>query len=96
MSNKLYDFLAVLGRTILPAIAAFYGGLAEIWPLPYADKIPQTIMVCVVLLNSCLGQSSANYYKKLADSITEAEGVDPEAVEHHIEPTGEQQNDSGE
>ena len=85
MSDKLYDFLAKLGRTILPALAAFYGSLAEIWPLPYPDKIPQTIMVCVVLLNSWLGQSSADYYRKLAASVSEAEGVDPEAVEHHTE-----------
>lgn len=96
MSNKLYDILALLGRTILPAIAAFYGSLADIWSLPYKDKIPPTIMAIVVLLNSCLGISSANYYKKLADSISEAEGVDPEAVEHHIATDEEPQNDSGE
>lgn len=94
MSNKMYDFLSLLGRLILPAFAAFYEQIANIWGLPYSDKIPPTIMAVVVLLNSCLGISSANYYKKLANNVLEAEGVDPEAVEHHIEPTGEQQNDS--
>lgn len=88
MSNKLYDFLALLGRLILPAFAAFYEQIAGIWGLPYSDKIPPTIMAVVVLLNSCLGISSANYYKKLANNVLEAEGVDPEAIEHHEEADG--------
>ena len=94
MSNKMYDFLSLLGRLILPAFGALFLHFGNIWGLPYSDKIPPTIMAVVVLLNSCLGISSANYYKKLANNVLEAEGVDPEAVEHHIEPTGEQQNDS--
>lgn len=85
MSNKMYDFLSLLGRLVLPAFAAFYEQIANIWGLPYSDKIPPTIMAVVVLLNSCLGISSANYYKKLANNVLEAEGVDPEAVEHHTE-----------
>lgn len=83
MSNKMYDFLSLLGRIILPAFAAFYEAIAVIWDLPFAEKIPPTIMAFVVLLNSCLGISSSNYYKKLADQVREAEGtLDVEDIDH--------------
>ena len=82
LSNEWYDFLSMLGRLILPAIAAFYEQIASIWNMPYSDKIPPTIMAVVVLLNSCLGISSAQYYKRLASDIEKAEGVEVEDIEH--------------
>lgn len=85
LSNQLYDILVTIGTIVGPAVAAFYETLANIWGLPYSDKIPPTIMALVVLLNSCLGISSKNYYRKLADNLLNAEGVDPEDVEHHEE-----------
>ena len=85
LSNEWYDFLSMLGRLILPAIAAFYEQIATIWGLPYSDKIPPTIMAVVVLLNSCLGISSAQYYKKLASNIEIAEGTqNVEDIEHSV------------
>ena len=70
---------------MLPAFAAFYENIANLWGLPYSDKIPPTIMAFVVFLNSCLGFSSARYYEKLANSVQEAEGtIDPEAIDHEV------------
>ena len=86
LSNELYDFLCLLGEIMLPAIAAFYEQIATIWGLPYSDKIPPTIMAIVVLLNSFLNKSSKDYYKRLADSIREAEGtLDVENIDHQAE-----------
>lgn len=86
MSNELYDFLCLLGEIMLPAIAAFYEQIANIWGLPYSDKIPPTIMAIVVLLNSFLNKSSKDYYKRLADSIREAEGtLDVEDIDHQAD-----------
>lgn len=83
LSNEWYDFLCLLGEIILPAVAAFYEQIAAIWNLPYSDKIPPTIMAVVVLLNSFLNKSSKDYYKRLADSIREAEGTQSvEDIEH--------------
>lgn len=83
LSNEWYDFLCLLGEIILPAIAAFYEQIANIWGLPYSDKIPPTIMAFVVLLNSFLNKSSKDYYKRLSDSIREAEGtLEVEDIEH--------------
>lgn len=86
LSNELYDFLCLLGEIMLPAIAAFYEQIANIWGLPYSDKIPPTIMAIVVLLNSFLNKSSKDYYKRLADSIREAEGtLDVEDIDHQAD-----------
>ena len=78
LSNKWYDFLKLLGTIILPAFRAFYQTLAQIWGLPFSEQIPRTIMAFVVLLNACLGQSSAQYYKKLANNIRIMEGTSEE------------------
>lgn len=86
LSNELYDFLCLIGQIIGPAFAAFYEQIATIWGLPYSDKIPPTIMAFVVLLNSILNKSSKDYYKRLADSIREAEGtLDVEDIDHQAE-----------
>lgn len=85
MSNEMYDFLKLLGTIILPALAAFYETIADIWGLPFSDKVPPTIMAVVVLLNSFLGHSSSKYYEKLANSIREAEGTaDAESIDHQV------------
>lgn len=89
MPNWLYNLLKIAGSHVLPAVAAFYETIATLWGLPYSDKIPPTIMAVVVLLNSCLGFSSARYYEKLAKSVQEAEGtLDPEDIEHYEAPDG--------
>ena len=72
LSEKWYNFLKKLGTIILPAVAAFYSTLADIWGIPFADKIPETIMAIVVLLNAWLGVKSAEFYASLvAESVPE-------------------------
>lgn len=61
MSNETYDFLKNLTMKYLPAVGAFYSGLAVIWGLPYASAIDGTILLICTLLGTCLGISTNNY-----------------------------------
>lgn len=68
LSNNAYDFLKFMGTILLPALAVFYTSVATIWGLPFGDEIPKTIMAVDLLLNTCLGLSTANYYKEIANT----------------------------
>ena len=75
LNDTVYDVLKYLGTIGLPALAVAYQSLAQVWALPYPDQIPNTILIIVTLLNSCLQISSTNYYKE------QANGKDKDAVE---------------
>ena len=64
ISNATYDVLAFIGRVVLPALSVLYATLGEIWHLPFTKEIPLTITAIDLFLNSLLGISSNNYYKK--------------------------------
>lgn len=66
LSDKTYDLCKLIGTIVLPALAVFYTSLAGIWGLPFAEQVPKTIMAVDLLFNTCLGFSTANYYKELA------------------------------
>lgn len=63
MSNKFYDVMKWIALIVLPALATFYGTLAGIWSLPYADSIPETIMAIDLFIGVILGVSNATYKK---------------------------------
>ena len=71
LSNNIYDFLAFLGKIVLPALAVLYATLADTWGLPYSNEISTTIMAIDVFLNALLGISTANYYKNTYSSVDE-------------------------
>lgn len=78
LSNSTYDVLAFIGRVVLPALSVLYATLGEIWHLPYTKEIPLTITALDLFLNSLLGISSNNYYKKEAmESVNNFDTVDP-------------------
>lgn len=66
LSDKAYDVCKLIGMVVLPALAVFYTTLAGIWNLPFVEEVPKTIMAVDLLFNTCLGFSTANYYKELA------------------------------
>lgn len=81
MNDKIYDILKYLGMIFLPALAVAYQSLAEVWSLPFPKEIPNTILIIVTLLNTCLQISSTNYYKGKNDKnnsgvedLTQGEG----------------------
>ena len=63
MSNKVYDVLKWVALVVLPAAAILYGSLAEIWGLPFAEQIPDTITAFNLFLGVVLGISSVSYKK---------------------------------
>ena len=61
LSNKAYDVLKYLTIIVLPACAALYTGLSQIWGLPYAAEIPSTVTVICTFLGAILCISTAQY-----------------------------------
>ena len=61
ISNKTYDVLKWIAQILLPALGAFYAGLAPLWGLPYSDQIVGTVLVVDTFLGALLGISSKKY-----------------------------------
>ena len=61
MSNKVYDILAYIQRTGLPAIAALWAALGKIWSWPLVPEITASICAVDVCLGSLLKISSKQY-----------------------------------
>lgn len=65
ISNKLYDVLKFIAQIIIPAIGAFYFGLAQLWGLPYGEQIVGTLSLIDALLGTVLGISTYNYNRRI-------------------------------
>lgn len=67
MSNKVYDVLKLVATTILPAIAALYIALSNIWGFGFGKQVDETIQLIIVAINAVLGlaviKSSSDYKK---------------------------------
>lgn len=63
LSNKTYDALKWVALIVLPAIGLLYGSLADIWNLPCAEQIPETITAVELFLGAVLGISNITYKK---------------------------------
>ncbi len=62
-SEKVYNFLKQLALVILPALAAAYFSIAQIWGLPNAEEVVGTITVIDTLMGVLLKLSSSQYNK---------------------------------
>lgn len=62
MTNKLYDVLNKIQRW-LPALGAFYLGIAEVWNLPFGDQVNMTIALLATLLGATLEVATGVYLK---------------------------------
>lgn len=65
ISNKLYDTLKFIAQIVIPAIGAFYFGLAQLWGLPYGEQIVGTLSLIDALLGTVLGISTYNYNRRI-------------------------------
>lgn len=63
LSNKVYDWFKKSSLYVLPAIAAAYFGLAQIWGLPKAEEVVGSVAVLETLLGVVL-RISHNQYEK--------------------------------
>lgn len=68
LNNKLYDVLKWIAQIVIPAIAALYFGLANIWGLPYGEEIVGTLTVLDAFLGALLGISTVQYKKDAKNS----------------------------
>lgn len=67
LKNTTYDILKAIAQIWLPALAVLWIAVANIWHLPLADQIEQTITAVIVFADTILGitlaKASANYHK---------------------------------
>lgn len=68
LNNELYDVLKWIAQIVIPAIAALYFGLANIWGLPYGEEIVGTLTVLDAFLGALLGISTVQYKKDAKNS----------------------------
>lgn len=63
MSNKTFDTLKYIAQIVLPALAALYIALGNLWPLPYVEGVSGTIIAIDAFLGALLQISTNNYNK---------------------------------
>lgn len=63
LSNTSYDALKKSATIILPAAAALYLALAQLWSLPKPEEVAGTIAAVNTFLGVVLGVSSRTYNK---------------------------------
>ena len=64
LSDNQYNTMKWLVILFLPALAALYAGLADVWGLPYPEQLPRTINYIQVFLGTIIGISTINYNKE--------------------------------
>lgn len=64
INNTLYEWLKWICLIALPAIAWFYGAMADTWGLPYGDQIVTTLNAAGTLIGILIGVSTYNYRKE--------------------------------
>ena len=67
MSNKVYNVLKWIAMIVLPALAALYLGLSNVWGLPYGEEVSTTITLVNTFLGTVL-MISTNQYNKRVDT----------------------------
>lgn len=77
-SNRTYDLLKYVAQILLPALAALYFGLAQIWHLPNADEVVGSITVIDTFLGTVLLMSARSYDRSDAkyDGIVQVQETD--------------------
>lgn len=63
MQNKTYDRLKFVTMIVLPAFAALYFAVAQIWGLPHAEQVVGTIAAITTFLGALLGITNEQYKK---------------------------------
>ena len=66
LNDRLYEALKWLALIAFPAVAWFYGVLANTWGLPYGDEIVSTLNAIGALIGILIGVSTYQYRKRLS------------------------------
>lgn len=64
MKNETYDVLKWVAMLLLPALATLISALGNIWGLPWAPQVSDTIVAVNAALAMVLGISTINYQKE--------------------------------
>lgn len=67
LPNKIYDALKWITILFLPALAALYVGLAEVWGWPYADQVSRSAPYIETFFGVVLGISTLSYNEAKRD-----------------------------
>lgn len=81
VSDATFDRLRFVSDILLPAIAALYFGLAQIWELPKAEEVVGTIALVTTAAGALLRALRSSYKSSEArfdGSISIAPGDDPD------------------
>lgn len=65
MSNNTFDVLKWVCMLLLPAVTGLITALGNIWGLPWAPQVADTIVAVNAALAMVLGISSINYYREV-------------------------------
>jgi len=91
MTNRTYDRLKWVSLVLLPALAAFYVGLGQVWNFPAIEQVVTTITLVDTFLGLLLGTSSKKYRSLTASptvmgNLVVVQDVDGTPVTVRIEP----------
>ena len=81
LSDRMYNGLRAASTVIMPALAAFFFGLFQIWQVPHADQISGTI----ALLNTFVG--ALVVFAKMIHDVSGAKYDGTLALEDNAEGT---------
>lgn len=59
--SRTYDVIRWIAQIVLPALGSLYWGLAQLWPLPYAEQVVGSIAVITTFLGALIGVSKRKY-----------------------------------
>lgn len=60
-NDKVYDVLKWLVVLVIPALATFYNVVANIWRLPLAEEISQSLLAVSTFIGALIGISTLEY-----------------------------------
>lgn len=111
LSDKKYNVLKKSATIILPALAALYIGLAQIWHFPKVEEVAGTIALVNTIFGGVIQVSKKSYYANNAQYVGEiniqdsADGKkkvfslelndEPENMQHRDEVTFKVNTDTG-
>ena len=63
LSGRTYDFFKALVTLVLPALGAFYFGLAQIWGFPAGEQVVGSVSLATIFFSVILKVSESSYVK---------------------------------
>lgn len=83
MSDKMYDRMKWVALVLLPALAALYFGLGQIWGFPRIEEVVGSVSVLDAFLGLLLNQSSKTHAKLTKDTVHMGDLIVVQEVDGH-------------